>query len=187
MSSKYDEFMVKIASLEKERDNDKKLILKLEEKLEVLERKYKATGIEVRNLPKSDGENKETLVKTFINLCSTFNIHLSRNDIKDIYRINTSKSSPDPVIVELTTVIMKENINKCVKCFNLIMLKPIYVSETLTQKSNRLFYLARVFQRNYAYAFCWTVNGIVYLRKNENLPQIRITAEADLDKLRLGV
>ncbi|KAG7308081.1 hypothetical protein JYU34_006727 [Plutella xylostella] len=39
-------------------------------------------------------------------------------------------------------------------------------------------------QRNYNFAFCWTSHGVVYLRRDENSPQIRVTNETDLEGLR---
>ncbi|KAJ8705318.1 hypothetical protein PYW07_011145 [Mythimna separata] len=42
----------------------------------------------------------------------------------------------------------------------------------------------KAFQRSHGYQFCWTANGVVYLRKKVNDPQIRITSEADVEKLK---
>ncbi|CAG9138719.1 unnamed protein product [Plutella xylostella] len=62
--------------------------------------------------------------------------------------------------------------------------KPVYLSESLTFKTQKLFYMARELQKNCNYAFCWTSHGSVYLRKEENGPLIRVLNEADLEKLR---
>lgn len=199
LSFKYDDFISKISILEKEREKDKKIICQLEEKVELLERKSRATGIEIRNIPKIDGENKENLSNLVINLGKTINVQIEKHAIKDIYRTK-SKDASNPVIVEMASVIVKDNILKGVKNFNKTKpkgdklntthlnphypAKPIYFSETLSQKAQRLFYLARSFQKNHGYTFCWTANGIIYLRKNENTSQIRVSSESDLDKLR---
>ncbi|KAJ0183236.1 hypothetical protein K1T71_001212 [Dendrolimus kikuchii] len=201
VSFKYDEFMSRISTLEKEREKDKKIINQLEDKVESLERKSRATGIEIRNIPITVGQNKENLSNLFLNLGKTLNVQIDKQAIRDIYRIK-SKDTSNPIIVEMTTVIMKDNIIKAVKIFNKTNkkgeklnttdldtrypVKPIYISETLSQKTQKLFYLARIFQKNHGFSFCWTDNGIVYLRKNENTSQIRITSEADIDKLRLN-
>lgn len=61
--------------------------------------------------------------------------------------------------------------------------RPIFVSETLTYKTQKLYFLAREFSRLNNYDYCWTSKGMVYLRKSEDAPLIRINAEADLSKL----
>lgn len=199
MSKKYDEFLEKIIILEKDRKEDKKIIKDLEEKLETLERKSRSTGIEIRNIPKPQGENKDELCKTVKKVLTTLNIEVQTNDIKDTFRLN-AKDSSHPIVAEFTTVLMKDKVLKSVKEYNKNKTKndklntkaidlpepakPIYISESLTYKTQRLYYLARVFQRDHGYDFCWTSQGIVYLRKKEKLPQIRISSEADLEAIK---
>lgn len=199
MSHKYDEFLSRITSLENERIQDKKVIKDLEERLEALQRKSHASGIEIRNLPKIIGENKESLSNSIMKLGNIINVNIESTCINDIYRLK-SKNTTGPVIVSFTTTLKKENIIKGIKRFNdsrgrgeklnthhldsTLPPKPIYVSEALTHNAQKLYYLARNFQRNHGYAFCWTLNGIVYLRKDENSPHIRILTEADLEKLK---
>ncbi|PZC70403.1 hypothetical protein B5X24_HaOG216501, partial [Helicoverpa armigera] len=61
MSDKYDEFLSRISTLEAEKKEDKRLIRQLEDKIELLERTSRATGIEIRNVPKIDSETKDDL------------------------------------------------------------------------------------------------------------------------------
>ncbi|KAJ8727804.1 hypothetical protein PYW08_016189 [Mythimna loreyi] len=199
MSSKYDEFLGRIASLEAERTDDKKKIQLLEDKLEQLERKSRSTGIEIRNVPKTDGETKEGLCNLVVNMGTSLNIDIESSKIKDIYRIK-SKDNSHPIIVDLTTVVAKEKVMSGVKRFNKSKdraaklntshlkinspLAPIYVAECLTYRTQKLFYIARAFQRSHGYQFCWTANGVVYLRKKVNDPQIRISSESDVEKLK---
>ncbi|CAG9137622.1 unnamed protein product [Plutella xylostella] len=147
MSQKYDEFITRIAQLEAERKEDKKLIHILEEKIEYLEKKNRTTGIEIRNIPKATGETKQDLCKLVQKLGNTLKIDIKYSDVKDIYRINT-KDGTNPIVAELTTVLLKENIIKEVKSFNKNKnkgeklntthfnshqpMKPVFVSETLT-------------------------------------------------------
>lgn len=51
MSTKYDEFLSRIATLEQKRVEDRQYITALEEKIEFLERKTRAAGIEI-HIPK---------------------------------------------------------------------------------------------------------------------------------------
>lgn len=199
MSNKYDEFLSKINTLERERKADKMLIKDLEEKVEIMERKTRGTGFEIRNIPKQNGETKETLCKEIIQLGKTINIDINGSCIKDIYRLK-SKDDSNPIIVDLTTVILKDKFLKAVKSFNKpktkgnklntthlnpkYVAKPLYIAETLTYKTQKLYFLARQFKNSHGFNFCWTTNGIVYLKKNEDSAHIRITDAADLEKIR---
>ncbi|CAH2211373.1 jg12086 [Pararge aegeria aegeria] len=199
MSSKHDEFISRISILESERKNDKLTIHQLEEKIENLERKTRCTGIEIRNIPKSSGETKDNMTDTVKSLGKALKIDLIGSDIRDVYRINT-KDGSNPIIAELSSVLIKEKILSKVKQFNKLKpkneklntshlkfaepIKPIFISETLTQNTQKLYFLARSFQKNYNYSFCWTSRGVVYLRKNEKSPQIKICMESDIEKLR---
>lgn len=200
MSAKHDEIMSRLTVLEREQKEDKKLIRTLEDKIENLEKKNRATGIEIHNIQKNTGESKEDLCKVVNELGKTIKVDISNSLIKDIYRINKKENSHPSVIVEFTNVMVKENVLRETRAFNKnkekgnklnsthLKLKqqnkPVFVTETLTPKNQRLFYLARTFQKEYKYAFCWTSHGTVYLRQNVNVAQIRITTEDDIETLR---
>lgn len=199
ISSKYDDFLSKISSLEKENKADKAKIKELEEKLENLERKTRGVGVEIRNLPKQTGETKESLQTEIIKLGKTLNVVMDVNSIKDIYRTKSQDAS-NPVVIDFTTVLMKEKVLKAVKNFNKnkqkgnklntthlnpkYQLKPLYVSESLTSKTRKLFYMARQFQASHGFNFCWTSNGIVYLKQHEGSSYVRINDFNDLENLR---
>ncbi|CAK1602454.1 unnamed protein product [Parnassius mnemosyne] len=199
MSSKYDEFLSRISVLEAEKKQDRYIIQQLQVKIENMERKSRCSGIEIRNIPKNNEETKENLCSTVKKLGKYLNVNLQDSDIKDVYR-TYSKTGTRPVIVEFNSVIIKEKMLNEVKRFNKTKPKseklntshlnysqkniPIYVTETLTQNTQKLFYQARIFQKNHNYLFCWTSRGIVYIRKNKNSSQIRINNETDLENLR---
>ncbi|CAK1553275.1 unnamed protein product [Leptosia nina] len=202
MSSKYDEFLSRIKHLEDARKEDKKYVSILEQRLETLERKSRASGIELRNIPKTitgKPETKSDLCQLTQLMGKAINIDIRESDVRDIYRIN-SKDSSNPIIAEFTSVLVKEKILSAVKSFNkkkqkgeklntghfgtVGPIKPAFVTETLTQQTQKIFYLARTFQKEHGYDFCWTSRGVVYLRKNSNLSQIKIECQADLDKLK---
>lgn len=200
ISSKYDGFLSQITQLEAQRREDKKTMEFLEEKVEYLERKSRSTGIEIRNIPKTNGESKNDLCKLLHSVGKSIDVDIEQNAIKDIYR-PSSKDSSAPIVVELTTVLLKENILDKVKKFNKSKkagyklntshiglqcpVKPVYISETLTTKAQKLFYLARTFQKQYHYAFCWTAHGVIYMRKDEKSPHIKVSSEHDIANLRL--
>lgn len=205
LSQKNDDFIKRIQQLEKEKSEDKKTILQLEDRLEKTEKWSRSSGIEIRNIPKMDQkpESKNDLCEIVKLLGKTLNMDIGTTDIRDIYRTHSTDSLQRPVIVEFTSTLLKENLLNAVKTFNKNKtkvdklntshlnykqpIKPIYVSELLTQKIQRLFFNARNFQKNAGFKFCWTSRGSVYLRKDENMPQVRIDCEADLVHLRMQV
>ncbi|CAG4993155.1 unnamed protein product [Parnassius apollo] len=192
-------FYSRLSVLEAEKRQDRYIIQQLQEKIENMERKSRFSGIEIRNIPKNNEESKENLCSTVKKLGECLNVNLQDSDIKDVYRTN-SKTGTRPIIVEFNSVIIKEKMLHEVKKFNKTKPKneklntshlnysqkniPIYVTETLTQNTQKLFYQARIFQKSHKYLFCWTSRGIVYLRKNENSSQIRINNETDIENLR---
>lgn len=199
ISEKHDEILGRISKLETEKKENQRIICLLEERVESVERKMRNTGLEVRNIQRNKSETKETLCSIIIKLGQILNIKIKNSDIRDIYRIN-SKDKSDPIIIEFTTVFLKEKVLKETKTFNKnknkteklnsnhLQLnqstKPVYISETLTNKTQRLFFLSRTFQKNYNYSFCWTAHGTVYLRKDISSPHIKIVSEEQLEILR---
>lgn len=204
MSDKYDDILQKLHDLEKNRDKEKKQIIALEDRVEMLERKMKFTGLEIRNVPiliKDDKkyETKQDMCNIFKSLAKSVDMDIADYDIKDIYRINSNKDAAKPIMVELNSVLKKDDILQAVKNLNKGKAKgdklntehlkipgpsrPVYVSEMLTYKAQKLFYMARDFARQNNYTYCWTSKGIVYLRKSDGQGLVRIETESDFSKL----
>lgn len=207
MSNKYDEMLKRIEALEKDKRDDKKIIQSLEDKIETLERKSRSSCIEIRNLPsrpsiENKPETKEDLCNIIKTLSNTLNVKLEECELKDVYRTSARKDSSKPIIVEFCSVMKKDNLLRAVKDFNkhksnddklntqhLNFLGPkkgVFISETLTSRAQQLFYIAREFAKEFHYDYCWTSRGMIYLRKAENLPYVRVICESDIEKLRVG-
>uniref|UniRef100_A0A2A4JFR4 FP protein C-terminal domain-containing protein n=1 Tax=Heliothis virescens TaxID=7102 RepID=A0A2A4JFR4_HELVI len=199
MSNKHDELLKRISELECEREEDKKRIQLLQDSVENLERKSRACGIELRNVPRTSGETKESLCNLVVNVGKTLNVNIEKSNIREVFRVK-SKDNSDPIIIEFDSVLRKHNVIKGVKEFNKNRnrndklntthmglqspVQPIYISESLTSKTQKLYAQARAFRKNYGYKFCWTSHGIVYLRDKIDSQQIRVNSESDLDKIR---
>lgn len=133
-------------------------------------------------------------------LGSSLSLNINDHDIKDIYRVNTKKENHRPIVVEFFSVIKKEAVINSIRMLNKGKKKedklnsrhfkmngpprPVFVSESLSQKARKLLYLARDFAKTNEYRFCWSSNGIVCLRKAKNTPVIRVLEEDVLGKLR---
>lgn len=144
-------------------------------------------------------EVKEDLCGLVKALSKSVKFEIIDSDIRDIYRVSSKKETNKPIIVELNSVILKDKLLQAVKVFNKTKprdeklntrhlhvqgpAKPVFISESLTLKAQRLFFLAREFARDNDYAFCWTSKGYVYLRKAENMPLLRSDRDEDLLKV----
>lgn len=196
---KYDEILTKMKHMEEARKEDKIYILSLENKIDKLEQQSRATSIEIRNLPKKNGETKQDLLDTLNDIYKTIKLPLNESDVKDIFR-NHKKTTTPTVIVEYGTVKDKESILQYIKKFNKENAKnilntehlkiqgprmPIYCTENLSSKTKRLYFLARELAAHEKYKFCWTAHGKVYLRKEEGSQLCRIDSEGDISKLKL--
>ncbi|CAH2208511.1 jg12306 [Pararge aegeria aegeria] len=195
-----EEFKKKIESLEQQRKEDRKYIAVLEDRIEDMQITTRKANFEIKNVPRKDTETKDDLMEMVMCLSKSVSSSVTRTDIKDIYRVRPKKegSKNTPIVVETSSTLLKTNILKCSKTFNIQHKKklralhlglktgedtPIYVSEQLTSKSSRLYFLARDLTRSKKYKFCWTAYGKVYVRREENSAIIAIRSEAQVQQL----
>ncbi|CAG9122371.1 unnamed protein product [Plutella xylostella] len=188
----------KIEQLESEKKKDREYITLLEEKVEDLQRNSKKSSIELKNVPKQPNESKETLSSMLLNLSKSLGSDLTTPDILDIYRVRY-KDNNGPIIAELSSTFKKSHLLKAAKTYNArnrnnklngshlgipaLTNTPIYLSEHLTPKAARLYYLARELTRNKSYKYCWTAYGRVYVRQDDNSPVVVINNESQVTNL----
>lgn len=182
-----------VNKLETERTASMQYIVSLENKVDSFERSARSTCIEIRNLPSFQPETKSTLVDRVIQIGGALNVPLQATEVKDIFRINSKDQAHKTVIVDFTSVLLKERFISKYKKSNKENNKltteklriagpprPIFVSENLTAKLKKLFFLAREHAKANDFKFCWASNGKIYLRKREGGPLVRVNTEADL-------
>lgn len=199
LAIKYDEVVESMDKIQKENDTNKKYIKLLENRVDQLERQSRSTSIQIRNVPKNKGEMKEDLSNIVKKAGTVLGKSIQDSDIKNIYRVRTREESQNPIIVDFNNSFLRDAIVKSARTYNkenknnklstsLLDVegppKPVYVSENLTAKGKRLYFLSREFIKENDYAYCWTYNGQVFLRRREGEPSIRINDEDDLLKLR---
>lgn len=188
----------KIKHLEDELKIKNDQMVLLEDRLEDTLRTSNNKTIEIKNVPVDDKESQEGLITMVENLSRNLNINVSSANICDIYKTK-GKSEKKSIIVEFSSTLIKEKILKCSKSHNLqnrtnkLSAKhlgfkqntdsPIYVSEHLTLKASRLYFLARDLKKSKGYKYCWTSFGKVFVRKEENSPRIWIKTECQVQHL----
>ncbi|KAG7296589.1 hypothetical protein JYU34_020391 [Plutella xylostella] len=197
LSAQYDEMFKKIEELEREKKKDKEQIVFLENKIEDLQKSHRKSSFELKNVPRVSSETKSCLVNMVTNLATSLNVDIHPGEISDIYR-SSKKGEATPIVVELTSYIKKTNLLQAAKKFNIanksnkinsthLGMKgnstAVYLSDHLTQRGNRLYYLARELAKAQKYRFCWTSLGDVLVRKDENSPIIKIINESQIQRL----
>lgn len=203
LTSQNEEYKRKIEKLETQAQEDKKYITILEDKIEDLQKGMRKTSFEIKNVPRKDNETKEDLLDMVTCLSKNISCEINRSEIRDIYRVRSRKEEQrnTPIIIETMSTITKNNFLKMSKSFNIknktkICAKhlglrnevdtPVFISENLTAKSSRLYFLGRELTKSKLYKYCWTSYGKVYVRKDDNSRVILISNEAQIQKLQQG-
>ncbi|XP_039749178.1 uncharacterized protein LOC120625965 [Pararge aegeria] len=203
LSAQNEEFKEKIFKLETQVKEDRTYIGVLEEKIEDLQRGSRKLNFEIKNVPKKSTETKEDLIAMVNCLSKCVGSSLTNANITDIYRVRGKREgiTNTPIVVETSSTILKSDILRLCKMYNVkhkskLCAKnlgfrtsedtPIFVSDQLTPKGARLYFLARELVKTKAYRFCWTAFGKIHVRKDENSPIITIKDEAQISYLLRG-
>lgn len=200
LMSKNEELTKKVEQLEQQQRKDTEYITILESRMEDIQRSDRKCSIEIKNVPKGKTESKEDMINMVMRLGKSIDCSINRSEVKDIYRVRGRKEGQTntPIIVELSSTILKTDVLKMSKAHNIkhkgkLCAKhlgftknedtPVFVSERLTVKGSRLHFLARDLAKSKGYKFCWTSYGRVYVRKDENSPIITINHENQVNSL----
>ncbi|XP_026761083.2 uncharacterized protein LOC113520021 [Galleria mellonella] len=199
LAHKYDLLKSKMDKLETDHNADMRYVKTLEDKIETLERNNRSTCLEIRNIPTSPTETKNSLLETFIKTSGVLSIPVQPSEIKDIFRIKTKQQASKTIIVDLTSSILKEKNIAMYRKYNKGSSKlttetlhlsgpvsPIYISENLSSKMKKLFYLAREFAKTNDYKYCWVSHGKIFLRKSDNGSLIPVTDDTVLEKINIS-
>lgn len=203
LTSQNEEFRKKIEQLESQTKKDREYISTLENKIEDLQRCTRKSCVEIKNVPKRPQENRSDLIGMVMNLSKNINLNMEERDINDIFRLKAKKDiEKNPtIIVELGSTILKNDLLKKIKDYNIknkcrlrakhlgFTIKedtPVFISEQLTAKGARLFFLSRDLVRNKKYKYCWTSFGKVFVRKDETSKIIAIHEEEQIRNLQMG-
>lgn len=193
MSGQLEHMTSRVEVLESERKDHMSYIHKLENKLEHYEETARSTCLEIRNIPSSKSENKNTLLKTVIDTGKLINLDIKPDDVNDVFRIKSKDPANKTIIVNFNTVLRKidflakyrsHNNNR----YNITTehlkingpVKPIFISENLTARKKRLFFLARDAAKSNDYRFCWVKHGKIYVREKTGEKHFEVKCEADI-------
>lgn len=182
--------------LEKKSEILENRIVQLEKGVMFVQNEIAEYKIEIKNIPSLGIEGQVELTQLVQRICGKFGIELTPSDFRNIYRLKGKKSTP--IIVEFTTTELKQRIIIGLKNYNKTndknklntgdlgiegQVKPIYISEYLTNFAKTLFFLSREFAKKYNYAYCWTAYGNIFLRKEDGAKRIQVDCADTLRKL----
>lgn len=197
LSQKYDSVVIQIGKLETEKQANLHSLQLLEDRLENYERLSRSTCIEIRNIPTVKSETKDSLLNVIIAAGKLLNTSIQPSEVNDVFRLNSKDPANRTVFVDFNSVLTKErvirNYRKANKEKNHLTTeklrlsgppKPVFISESLSTKTKRLFFLAKDYAKTHQYTYCWTSSGKVYLRKKEGTPAILVKSEVDLENLK---
>lgn len=193
LAGQHEDLIAKVEFLETERRENLTYISNLERKIEHMEQSNRSTCIEIRNVPTVKSENKNSLLRTVIDIGNLTDVPIQARDVKDVFRIKSKDATVKTIIVDFTTVLLKEdflqkfrNHNKNSSQITTEHLKisgpakKIFVSENLSAKNKRLFFLARDAAKTNQFEFCWISHGKIFVREKSGSPHFQIKTEADL-------
>lgn len=197
LSKQHEDLKSQMKILETEREGNLNYIRDLENKLENMEQSARSTCVEIRNVSCSKSETKSSLLNTITETGKLLNLAIQPRDVKDVFRIKAKDPAVKPIIVDFTTVLLKEDFlskfrnhiknNYKLTTEHLKISGParrIYVSENLSAKNKRLFFLARDAAKSNQFEFCWVSHGRIYVREKSGSPHMQVKNEMDLASIR---
>lgn len=146
--------------------------------------------VEIIGLPETTNENLHHVALT---LASKIQINLKDEDIDEVYRAGARRNlkindQPRPIVIRLVRHSKRKELLKASKQRkNLTSADltdgqniPIYLNERLTRKNRLLFRKTRKEFYEAGFRYCWTNEGHIFVRKEPNLPAIKINNEQDI-------
>ena len=206
LSSKYDELNKKVADLENNKrkildENEalrsqvlgsNKVIQQMKKDISDMHQYSRRDCVEIRGIPFVEDEVTNEIV---INVAQRLDIEVNNEDISISHRLPKRQGNHDSaIIVKFVRRSVKDQFYKNRRMLRNISTKDIgylryrkqqiFISESLTPANRELFNLSLQKKKELSYKYIWTMNGVTYLRKDDDNHVIPVKDKKDLDKLR---
>ena len=211
-NSKYDEIIEKLSTYERERNEilAENKILKSVQRLESqlnqlrdshyeLEQYSRRDCLQIKGIPlPANGEDEDNTNAIVRNIGNLMGVKLKEEDISISHRLPENKRRPwqrqysgSLIIVKFVRRVVKDQFYRVRKQLKNVTTKDlgysaasnIYVNESLTERNNVLFNECLKVKKDQNYKYIWTLNGRIYMRKDESNPAIFIKNKDELYKL----
>lgn len=181
--SKIDKVSTAVADLKNEN-------IELKKEIDALHQVSRQDEVEITGVPE---QKNEDIMKTIVTISQKINFPIELADINFCSRVQTRiVNKPKPIIVKLTSRYKKNELTAAARKYKNLKAcdvgfsnsnNIIYVNDHLTLTNKKLYYDARNFCKINGYAFCWTQDCKILIRKNTTSKICHISNESDLLKL----
>ncbi|KAL1448500.1 hypothetical protein WDU94_005605 [Cyamophila willieti] len=144
------------------------------------------SNVQINNVPEHPDEKMEDIIcKMGEKVGVKINFAV---DVQAAHRIPSAKS-PRPIIVKFSNRQMKKNFimqtrKAKLKCdfLNLATpsMNPIYINDHLTKTRSNIMFEARSLVRKKTVKSAWTVEGTIFIKRDDMSPPVRISSMNDL-------
>ena len=146
----------------------------------------------------ANGEDEDNTNAIVRNIGNLMGVKLKEEDISISHRLPENKRRPwqrqysgSLIIVKFVRRVVKDQFYRARKQLKNVTTKDlgysaannIYVNESLTERNNVLFNECLKVKKDQNYKYIWTLNGRIYMRKDESNPAIFIKNKDELYKL----
>lgn len=177
----------KIAYLEDTLEKKEKEILQLSTEINNLDQYHRNKNLEIYGLQESHNENLHALI---MEIASKLNISgFTPDDIDAIHRLpNRDARRPKSVVVQFCKRKIRDSFlskGKQIKITNRDIIlngdsNRIYLNAHLTPANKKLFWKVKEFKREHNYKHVWINKGLIYLKRTDESPVIKISSEKDI-------
>lgn len=178
------EALQEVRELRRENNTLKLKVQQLEVKMDNIESKEKANNMVIVGVPKQANMNEKQITHKILN---SMNVQIHEDDMLEGFRL--TKQEDGPILVKFKNVHVKSEALRRIKQLKGTTVnrcglegrdRKIYLNDDLTIRKRELFKLVRDTKHKKGYKAAFCSNGIIYLKKSEQDPPIRIQSEADL-------
>jgi hypothetical protein len=149
-------------------------------RIEFLEQAARSNNLIISNVKE---ENPEDLEYKIVSLAFHLGISINNTDIIRTFRLgkfDTSTSKPRLIFVQFWHKRCRDDIYLRRASLKTFSSTPVYVNEDLTSYRAHIFFEARRLCKVNSFFSCWTMNGVVFMKKSKDSPPIKITSMLDL-------
>ncbi|XP_031568584.1 uncharacterized protein LOC116303223 [Actinia tenebrosa] len=179
---------VNIQNLKDKVDKANTDLYNLHSELDDVQQYLRRDCIEIVGIPKLEDDDPVELVKE---LCSSIDVELDEDDISTVHRLPDTRSVKDRMIAKFVRRSKKEEVynnrqklhGKTAKSLPSVKAdnnnnnskSRIFINESLTINRKKLFSKVYDFKKKNRYKHLWTMNGKIYLKKDDSGPTYLFT------------
>ncbi|XP_073961969.1 uncharacterized protein [Choristoneura fumiferana] len=198
LTDKHAQFLTKLEQADFEIATLKSSVAHLQQQVNAQEQHSMRNELEIVGVPECDTEN---LTHILLTTSQIIGVQLLETDVDDIARVGPMRPrgsklnsnddhKPRPIRVKLLRRQKRDELLKAAKARRNLTSETIvggaprklYVNERLTRENRLLFREARLRATANSFRYCWTRNGVIYVRENDNKPSSRISSLDDLEQ-----